>query len=505
MDIEKESSSPPKWFRAVSLGCAMFQNITLAGVIYGWASISDSLLVSQHGAGLPDNYIHQMFVIASFANFLSPIFLGFVLDKCGPRTCSIISLISISAGFALFSISDWESYRYFLPAMCLIAFGGPGIQNATIQLSNLFPDSKATATCMITGSFQLSFTVFTLFRNLWENWGWDYSSLFSGYLLVCLLNALISIFILPDKPYSADVFVADVGETKGAQKELKSMKFRLPSVMMKTNPSNIDYAQDKFVVKKNGDHETKRSIIALKDDTLRNQLCSGRFISLLLLFTISTFWMNLYIGTMGIQLGDSDLMGLEEQVQMGTTLTVIMTATVLAVPVIGWMMDNLGYSVTAGLMVSLGVAWSILLILSFHNVDYLVMSFIVYSLYRTCTFTFFFAYIADTLGFRFFGLVAGMQFLIAGIVGLAQAPAANWASGDCHKHRFQVHDRHEHQDSVCDLGEWLTLDYIMLFTLFSLYLFVYGDYKYRQQPPERTLSTFRGVRPANEATSLLSK
>lgn len=146
----------------------------------------------------------MMFVVASFFNFLGPVLLGIVLDLYGPRICSILSIMLIALGCGVFGISNQNSLPLFVPGMCLIAFGGPGTQNAIIHLSNLFPDWKATATAFITGSFQLSFMIFLIFDQLWMHLDFSYRTLFIGYSVVCLANILISLFMWPDEPYSYD-------------------------------------------------------------------------------------------------------------------------------------------------------------------------------------------------------------------------------------------------------------------------------------------------------------
>jgi MFS family permease len=177
----------------------------MAGLIFGWASLSSTVLVSSRddgGAELSRNYVHVMFVCASFFNFLGPLLLGIVLDKYGPRVCSVLSILLVAIGFFLFAMSDVDSMPFFIPAICLIAFGGPGCQNAIIHLSNLFPKWKASATAVITGSFQLSFSVFYFFNILFKQSHVSYQTLFFGYSIVCLLNGLVSMFFWPDEPYS---------------------------------------------------------------------------------------------------------------------------------------------------------------------------------------------------------------------------------------------------------------------------------------------------------------
>ena len=146
----------------------------------------------------------MMFVIASFCSCMGPLILGIALDQCGPRICSVLSIGLIGLGCGLFAVSTKEHFPMFIPAMCLIAFGGPGVVNSTIHLSNLFPEWRATATACITGSFQLSFLVFFAFDQLWSYCSVSYQSLFTGYCVVCVANVGVSLLAWPDQPYDAD-------------------------------------------------------------------------------------------------------------------------------------------------------------------------------------------------------------------------------------------------------------------------------------------------------------
>ena len=131
--------------------------------------------------------------MASSINFLSPLFLGIILDRfvlapleylwlypcppfwlrvtrcaphsvslrasdCvynryGPRACSCVSMGCVTAGFLVFGASSHD--MGYMIGLSLISFGGPGVQNAIIHLSNLFPASKSTIISIITGCFQV--------------------------------------------------------------------------------------------------------------------------------------------------------------------------------------------------------------------------------------------------------------------------------------------------------------------------------------------------------------
>ncbi len=127
------------------------------------------------------------------------------MDRYGPRICSLVSTFLIMAGFAMFSISYADGLPLFNPAMCLIAFGGPGVQSAIIHVSNLMPDYKSSLTALITGCFQLSFCIFYIFDQIWFYFNWDYRTLFMSYCTVCVSNMIVAALVWPDKPYELSV------------------------------------------------------------------------------------------------------------------------------------------------------------------------------------------------------------------------------------------------------------------------------------------------------------
>ena len=193
-----------KKYFLVFLAC--LQNLLCGGIIFGWAAITSGLLsasIEEGGAELSQRYIHQLFVVATSVNFSGPLLLGFLLDRFGPRTCSIISILLVALGCIVFGASNLTTFPFHLPGIVMIAFGGPGVQSAIIHVSNLFPSSKATATSIITGSFNLSFLIFVLFDNIWENYQLTYNEIFIGYGILLLAFPLTaSIIFWPDRPYN---------------------------------------------------------------------------------------------------------------------------------------------------------------------------------------------------------------------------------------------------------------------------------------------------------------
>jgi hypothetical protein len=70
----------------------------------------------------------------------------------------------------------------------------------------------------------------------------------------------------------------------------------------------------------------------------------------------------------------------------------------LGIPVVGYLMDHMGFRVTITVTITLGVIWCFLSMTRTESV--LILSFAAYALFRSFAFNFFFAYLADQLGFK---------------------------------------------------------------------------------------------------------
>ena len=91
--------------------------------------------------------VHKLFVMATSINFTAPLLLGVLLDAYGPRICSALSILLVASGFVLFAASS-PAFPTHLPAVILIAFGGPGVQSSIIHLSNLYPVRTRAVVCV---------------------------------------------------------------------------------------------------------------------------------------------------------------------------------------------------------------------------------------------------------------------------------------------------------------------------------------------------------------------
>jgi len=519
----------------VCVGC--IQNFLMGGVIFGWAAISNTMLVStDSGApGLSASRIHEMFVMASSANMCSPLFLGVVLDRKGPRACSCVSILFSVAGFALFGLAGFvfqdgasnagggggngeatggamasllTKEGVLTASMVLIGFGGPGVQNAVIHLANLFPARKGLVTAIITGCFQLSFCVFFIFDQLWFFGGLEYSTIFLTHSAVCLLCLAASVVLWPDAPFQFDQEVlssspatrtalepaarayssatdtpprplpAPPSSLAMGQQQLGLIRF--PSTFQRppAAPSEAAAAAGGAVQTKNertpilssvsasSSSSSSSRLVGLKQGSLATQLMSEEFVSATLLLTVASFWANFYIGAVDLQLADESFLSPEEQAAAMRSFTIITVLGVLGIPFVGYSMDHLGFRTTLIITVTLGCVWSAMTLV--RDPVVLTLSFGVYALFRTFTFNYYFAFLADRLGFRYFGVLAGCSFCVAGVAGLVlQGPLLEWGHSPClvleHGSRTEV------RGEACGYGRWGTVNSVKLGTMALLY------------------------------------
>jgi len=350
----------PKAPRVAMILAACFQNLACGGLIFGWAAISSSLLIASNeegGPALSRDAVHRLFVMATSINFTAPLLLGVLLDAYGPRICSALSILLVGSGFVLFSAST-PSFPTHLPAIILIAFGGPGVQSSIIHLSNLYPASKATVTSIITGSFNLSFFVFFVFDRLWNRFHFTYQTIFAGYSTVCVVAFMLSLFLWPDQPFSFQEQVLE--ETKPDQVSAARIgPIRAPSVFKKTSlgpprpgqgggglPTTTSSSSGGATNSSSNRENTAllsgapAAAVNIKEASFWEQLRSAPFVRVTVFIVVASFWANFYIGSIDIQLADGHLLSSEKQNFMVRLFTAVTTAGVLGIPIVGGLMDR---------------------------------------------------------------------------------------------------------------------------------------------------------------------
>jgi MFS family permease len=297
------------WRYRVALAVlACLQNSLVGGLVYGWASIMPMLTASLEdgGANLSHAQTMQIFSWASCVGMVSALVLGWVLDRFGPRVCSVIGNASVGIGCRLFAVST--EFESFAIATLLMSFGGPGIQVSIIHLANLFPENQFLTLSFLNGTISFSFAVLAGFDYLWETYPTvTYRALFEYFSLLILLSLIASVIYWPDKPFEPQQKRAssepsaedDYIEASTAYQHLVEQPL---DSYLRTDPNHREVQRSmSYIFSQKAIESGNVNLVNLKDQPFRKQLFSGTYIRALLCFIISCFLANFYVGSISTE------------------------------------------------------------------------------------------------------------------------------------------------------------------------------------------------------------
>jgi MFS family permease len=417
----------------------------LVVLVKGWAAIAGSMLVElpqNGGAGLTLDETTQMFGLAASVNYISPLFLGILLDRFGPRCCSVVSNSFVAVGCFVFAVS--QQFSTFTFGICLVAFGGPGAQTSLIHLGNLFPERRFFVMGCVAETITLSFAIFPLMDVLWQTTQLGFRDLFGGLSAMVAVSAVCSFLLWPDQPY--EVKEPAVSTNEAAEEDLEAT-----------------------LLTKDDDSTAKAPVACLQDASLQEQLTSGVFFRLTVFFLVTSFWANFYIAIVTIALGDQQHFESQVQHQLAVLLSFIDAAAIVCAPLSGYLLDSVGFVPTAFITILLGILQMILLLVAGSQASIMTASFVSYSVYRAFLFPYFFASLSKKIGFRYFGLLSGIAFCSSGITQLSIAPLAAVVEGTCHE--FD-----DITETNCSKGKWNEIYIVQIVSLVVLLLIPILDY-----------------------------
>ena len=140
---------PPEWINFTRNGLlvlALLQIICAGGLIFGWSSLQPILiregffaepclsknvtnpsveqLMEAAGCDKQTEALGDVFIVAVNTNHAAQLFIGYFLDKRGPKNTIVLSFLVTTVAIVLLG------YRQLWVAIMLIAVGSPGIGNS---------------------------------------------------------------------------------------------------------------------------------------------------------------------------------------------------------------------------------------------------------------------------------------------------------------------------------------------------------------------------------------
>lgn len=520
----------PPW--STRLGLLVFgvmQNSLAGGLIFGWASIDHTLLLAplqEGGAGLTPKQETLMFSLGTSLTMIAALILGTVLDYRGPRMASIAACGLVALGCLIFALSS--QFITYLLGIALFAFGGPGVGNSIVHIANLFPGNENFAMSALIGSIAFSFSVFAAFDYFWQTFATiTFRQLFGGLSLVCFVLTIGAFLLYPDEPYEKmieddfddDLDDDDIGDTEETRllkqppainripippgtravgnSESYHPVFSPPRATMvieqpldsKLRDSRkMAIRTDSFIASSKA-LRRGRSFLSLKDQPFFSQVVSGSHLRALVVFLVSSFVTNFYVGTLSTsvrhvldisvacpcrlltqplmtsirsQLGDKQEFTAEQRHDLANLFTMIMSMGIVGSLVVGVMIDRIGLELCTAITLVLGQLQMLLILLGGRSIVAMIASFVAYALFRSCVYSVFIGSLTSKLGFKYFGMLLGIGYATSGIAQLMFPTMVQIIEGNCHL-----------MDSTtesCDHGGWRKFEMAQLAILSALHI-----------------------------------
>jgi len=250
----------------------MIQITLAAGLIVGWPGIAGSVLVEgmgTGGAGLTLDETTRLYSLAAAVNYVAPLFLGFILDNFGPRACSFLSNFIVATGLSIFAMGT--TFSTYAIGICLVAFGGPSVQQSLLHIGNIFGERRYFVMGMVAESITLSFAVFPILDLIWEKLPAEVGFRILFFVLsgIVVVSSIGSLVFWPDAPYA--IFTQEVDEKDT------------------TEPSETDALSPEST--------PETSAFDLKTASFKEQVTSAVYLRLVLFFMVTSWLANFYIAT----------------------------------------------------------------------------------------------------------------------------------------------------------------------------------------------------------------
>mmetsp|Transcript_40378 Transcript_40378/g.99170 ORF Transcript_40378/g.99170 Transcript_40378/m.99170 type:complete len:558 (+) Transcript_40378:58-1731(+) len=436
MTWQGADSLPSRGTSFALIAVAALQAVLTSGMVFGWAPLQ--LMLEEEGiyaneckdgvAPCPEQGIklQTMYTVATSAFCFCVWPTGMVLDKYGPRVCSMMGSVLFGVGCALMAISSNEQ-DYFVPGLTFIALGGLPIVLAMMHLSNLLPEYAGTIITLFNVCIDVSSLNFKILYEIFAL-GFSHRDLFLGYTIVPILIFISSIFLWPMQKYEPRMMPPAVGEGAALASQPKS---------------------------------------TMEGQSFMRQVSSRHFILCALFTSLQLLHVNFYIGTVDDQVrelvngghGNSTdvalLTGtaagavapLEERlytlgyvrgvgedgdttaamiIQMCSAFAWILPLGGVAMTYpVGWMLDNLSMWHCVFALSFAGFLHSLTLLVDGTYIAY--GSFLLFAYYRAALFGTMATEVAFTFGHENFGKLWGVLYLTAGVLNFTIAPLSHIA------------------------------------------------------------------------------
>lgn len=377
-----------------------------------------------------------MFAAAAVATNVCALPVGTVLDKYGPRLSSIIGSVLLAVGAVLLAFAAQLPFDGYLPGYLFLALGGPFVFIPSFQLSNTFPNHSGLILALLTGAFDSSSAIFLFYRLMYtaSSGTFNPQKFFLAYLSVPIFLFVTQVFLMPSKSYKTVgelVTYAEAscnredqaercnGDNERTHHVLEDGRYRRERAVSEST-SLLGHKGDD---EQQHQEERKRAISgvwgALHGHSALQQIQTPWFVLVTLFTVFQMTRINYFVATIWTQydfLLDDHILATKVNQFFDVALPV---GGVLAVPFIGFILDNVSTPAVLALLVAIATTIGVLGVLPFMWAAYANVALFV--LYRPLYYTALSDYAAKVFGFHTFGKVYGLMICLAGVLNFLQS------------------------------------------------------------------------------------
>lgn len=465
----------PTSTRFLQVTCAIVWCLLAAGTVFGFAAIKPILIsegvykekckVSTHLDSAiacvdQDLSLNLLFAVACMVTNVSALPVGSILDTYGPKVTGIIGSFVIAIGAVAFLYAPKvQAFDLYITAYTLLALGGPFVFISCFQLANSFPKNSGLILALLTGSFDSSSALFLFYRVVYFNYlRVSITKFFAIYLVVPVFILVCQLTIMPTHSYKTVGTLAKIAETAidesgmplnedlllpehrnsiaeahdveqpnmaettsllmkrasfGADRDRRQSTMLRYSRRSSTNSVYEQEAEDKL-------YESTGGVFGvLHGYTVLDQLKSPWFVLTTIFTTIQMIRINYFVATIKAQElylynGNEELaLKINHFFDMALPL-----GGVVAVPLIGLILDNFTTLTTLILLSVISVVVGILGLVSWLPGTYAGIILLV--MYRPFYYTSISDFCAKVFGFETFGTVYGTIMSLSGLCNILQ-------------------------------------------------------------------------------------
>lgn len=380
-------------------------------------------------------HLNLMFTAAAVATNVAALPVGALLDKFGPRVCTVIGSFLLATGALLFAFAPQLPFDSYLLGYLFLGLAGPFIYIPSFQLSNAFPKHSGLILALLTGAFDASSAVFLVYRLIYNgsSGAVEPKDFFLIYLAVPAFVLIAQVFLMPNMSYKTVAELVDeadeIDHTLGdpTENDLDENSSLILDEHHQRRLSAVSEITGLLGSKSGATHferETQKNLIsgvwgAMHGKSVQQQLLSPWFI-LIMLFTIIQMTRNNYfVATIRPQY-EYLLHSSQKAAEVNTFFDFALPlGGILAIPFVGLVLDNTSTLTVLWVLVSTATVIGVLGCLPYAWAAYANVSLFV--LYRPFYYTAVSDYVAKVFGFRTFGTIYGAIICLAGLFNFSQS------------------------------------------------------------------------------------